>query len=126
MSITTKGIFPDSCELRINLNWLFRLTIGRRHRRMDDLQVSVGKEIAIPKGYIYRDVEITDLAQYGKYRELAPDIIASFSGRYLIRRGDPRERRSNDTTRETYKCRGGSRMKPNRLRFGGKRTAEEK
>jgi uncharacterized protein (DUF1330 family) len=75
---------------------------------MVDLQVSVGKEIAIPKGYIYRGVEITDLAQYGKYRELAPDIIASFSGRYLIRRGDPRERRSNDTTRPETRTSAGA------------------
>jgi uncharacterized protein (DUF1330 family) len=43
----------------------------------------------MPKGYVYAEVNITDPEQYEKYRELAPASIASFGGKYLIRRGDP-------------------------------------
>jgi uncharacterized protein (DUF1330 family) len=43
----------------------------------------------MPKGYVYGEVEITDPAQYEKYRELAPASISMFGGKYLIRRGDP-------------------------------------
>ena len=43
----------------------------------------------MPKGYVYAEVDITDPEQYEKYRELAPASIASFGGKYLIRRGDP-------------------------------------
>ena len=41
------------------------------------------------KGYIYAEVEITDLAEYEKYRPLAAASIAAFGGRYVVRRGDP-------------------------------------
>ena len=43
----------------------------------------------MPKGYVYAEVDITDPEQYEKYRELAPASIASFGGKYLIRRGRP-------------------------------------
>jgi uncharacterized protein (DUF1330 family) len=43
----------------------------------------------MPKGYVYAEVNITDPEQYEKYRELAPASIASFGGKYPIRRGDP-------------------------------------
>ena len=29
------------------------------------------EENVMPKGYVYAEVDITDLEQYGKYRELA-------------------------------------------------------
>jgi uncharacterized protein (DUF1330 family) len=43
----------------------------------------------MPKGYVYAEVDITDPEQHEKYRGLAPASIASFGGKYLIRRGDP-------------------------------------
>jgi uncharacterized protein (DUF1330 family) len=41
------------------------------------------------KGYIYGEVEITDLAEYEKYRPLAAASIEAFGGRYVVRRGNP-------------------------------------
>jgi uncharacterized protein (DUF1330 family) len=41
------------------------------------------------KGYVYGEVEITDPAEYEKYRPLAAASIAAFGGRYVVRRGDP-------------------------------------
>jgi uncharacterized protein (DUF1330 family) len=41
------------------------------------------------KGYLYGEVEITDLAEYEKYRPLAAASIAAFGGRYVVRRGKP-------------------------------------
>ena len=44
----------------------------------------------MPKGYVYGEVEITDPAQYEKYRELAPASISMFGGKYLIGAATPR------------------------------------
>jgi uncharacterized protein (DUF1330 family) len=41
------------------------------------------------KGYIYGEVEITDPAEYEKYRPLAAASIESYGGRYIVRRGNP-------------------------------------
>jgi uncharacterized protein (DUF1330 family) len=41
------------------------------------------------KGYIYAEVEITDAAEYDKYRPLAAASIEAFGGRYIVRRGEP-------------------------------------
>lgn len=41
------------------------------------------------KGYIHAEVQITDSAEYEKYRPLAAASIAAFGGRYVVRRGDP-------------------------------------
>jgi uncharacterized protein (DUF1330 family) len=40
-------------------------------------------------GYVYGDIEVTDPAEYEKYRQLVPATIAAFGGRYLVRGGDP-------------------------------------
>ena len=44
----------------------------------------------MPKGYIHAEVEITDPAEYDKYRPLAAASVAAFGGRYIVRRGDPK------------------------------------
>ncbi len=37
--------------------------------------------------YVIVDVEVTDVAEYEKYKALAPAAIASFGGRFLARGG---------------------------------------
>ena len=37
--------------------------------------------------YVLADVEVTDSAAYERYRALAPDAIARYGGRYLVRGG---------------------------------------
>lgn len=44
----------------------------------------------MPKGYIHAEVEITDPEEYEKYRPLAAASVASFGGKYIVRRGDPK------------------------------------
>ena len=41
------------------------------------------------KGYIYADIEVTDPAEYEKYRQLVPATIEAFGGRYVVRGGNP-------------------------------------
>ena len=43
----------------------------------------------MPKGYLYAEFEITDAAEFEKYREKVGAISASFGGRYVVRRGQP-------------------------------------
>jgi uncharacterized protein (DUF1330 family) len=50
---------------------------------------ATAKEDDMAKGYIYAEVEITDPAEYEKYRPLAAASIEAFGGRYVVRRGDP-------------------------------------
>ncbi|MGD0106718.1 MAG: DUF1330 domain-containing protein [Rhodopila sp.] len=43
----------------------------------------------MPKGYLYADIEVTDAAEFEKYRQRVPATIAAYGGRYLVRGGDP-------------------------------------
>jgi uncharacterized protein (DUF1330 family) len=43
----------------------------------------------MPKGYLYADIVVTDPEEYEKYRQLVPDTIAAYGGRYLVRGGSP-------------------------------------
>jgi uncharacterized protein (DUF1330 family) len=53
----------------------------------------------MPKGYLYGDIEITDAAEYEKYRQLVPATIAAYGGRYLVRGGDPEVVEGNNPAR---------------------------
>jgi len=53
----------------------------------------------MPKGYLYADIEVTDPAEFEKYRQLVPPTIAAFGGRYLVRGGDPEVLEGNQANR---------------------------
>ena len=40
-------------------------------------------------GYLIVDLEVTDGPKFEKYRELVPSIVEKYSGKYLVRGGDP-------------------------------------
>ncbi|MGA9389048.1 MAG: DUF1330 domain-containing protein [Candidatus Sulfotelmatobacter sp.] len=45
------------------------------------------QQLKTPPGYVIAEVEVTDAATLKKYGEKAPQIVASFGGRYVVRGG---------------------------------------
>jgi len=41
-----------------------------------------------PPGYVIAEVEVNDLATLRKYGDKAPQVVASFNGRYVVRGGE--------------------------------------
>ena len=41
-----------------------------------------------PPGYVIAEVEVNDLSTLQKYGDKAPQILASFNGRYIVRGGE--------------------------------------
>jgi uncharacterized protein (DUF1330 family) len=46
-------------------------------------------ERSMPKGFIYAEFEVTDLAAWEKYVPRAQASLAEFGARYVVRGGDP-------------------------------------
>ena len=44
----------------------------------------------MPKGYLYAEFEVLDQAEFEKYREKVAAVSASFGGRYVVRRAEPK------------------------------------
>jgi uncharacterized protein (DUF1330 family) len=45
------------------------------------------QQVKTPPGYVIAEVEVTDPTALQKYGEKAPQIVASFNGRYVVRGG---------------------------------------
>ncbi len=40
-------------------------------------------------GYLIANIEVTDMAEFARYRAAVPAVVESFGGRYLIRGNEP-------------------------------------
>ena len=43
----------------------------------------------MPKGFLYAEFEVVDMAEFEKYREKVASVSAAFGGRYVVRRAEP-------------------------------------